>query len=46
MKTYVELPTAHYFLGVKVGATHWAAHYVILQSEPAQGRHGSHGQIL
>ena len=33
----LELPTAHYFLGVKVGATHWAAHYVILQSELPMG---------
>ena len=29
----LELPRAHYFLSVKVGAAHWAAHYVILQSE-------------
>ena len=28
-----ELPTAHNFLSVKVGAAKWAAHYVILQSE-------------
>ena len=34
----LELPTAHYFLRVKVGAAHWAAHYVILQSEgPCMG---------
>ena len=37
----LELPTAHYFLGVKVEAAHWAAHwtahYVILQSEMAIG---------
>ena len=28
-KPMLELPTAHYFLSVKVGATHLAAHYVI-----------------
>ena len=28
-KPMLELPTAHYFLGVKVGAAHWAAHYEI-----------------
>ena len=28
-KPTLELPTAHYFLNVKVGAAHWAAHYVI-----------------
>ena len=25
----LELPTAHYFLSVKVWTAHWAAHYVI-----------------
>ena len=29
----LDLPTAHYFPSVKVGAAHWAAHYEILQSE-------------
>ena len=29
MKTYVSVPTADFFLSVKVGATHEAAHYVI-----------------
>ena len=33
----LELPTAHYFLSVKIGAAHWAAHYVILQSELPMG---------
>ena len=33
----LELPTAHYFLSVKVEAAHWAAHYVILQSELPMG---------
>ena len=28
-KPMLELPSAHYFLSVKVGAAHWAAHYVI-----------------
>ena len=34
----LELPTAHFFLSVKVGdAAHWATHYVILQSELPMG---------
>ena len=33
----LELPTAHYFLSVKVGAAHWVTHYVILQSELPMG---------
>ena len=33
----LELPTSHYFLSVKVGAAHWAAHYVMLRSELPMG---------
>ena len=33
----LELPTAPYFLSVKIGSAHWAAHYVILQSELPMG---------
>ena len=33
----LEFPTVQYFLSIKVGAAHWAAHYVILQSELPMG---------
>ena len=36
-KPMLELPIAHYFLSVKTGAAHWAAHYVIWQSELPMG---------
>ena len=33
----LEVPTAQYFLSVKVEAAHWAANYVILRSEQPLG---------
>ena len=36
-KPMLELPTTHYFLSIKIRAAHWAAHYVIQQSELQMG---------
>ena len=37
----LELPIANYVFGVKVWAAHWAAYYVILQSELPMGSPGA-----